>query len=117
MLTIYGIKNCDTMKKAFLWLESKKISYNFHDYKKEGITEEKLKGWLKKVELSNLINVKGTTWKGLTEEQKSTINDPSKAIKLLIEKPSAIKRPFIELNNQYLIGFNISEWEKTLSNI
>lgn len=115
MITIYGIKNCNTMKKAFDWLKDHHIPFKFHDYKKEGVSEIKLKTWLLKFNIWEVINAKGSTWRLLSDEQKSNIRDDQSAISLMIEKTSVIKRPLVELENgDYLLGFDEMEWSKKL---
>jgi arsenate reductase len=111
MIHIYGIKNCDTMKKAFTWLDDHGISYTFHDYKKLGITPDKLNEWLKTIPLNKLINTKGTTFKKLTHEQQESMHDTSQAIELMVNQPSMIKRPLVEKNNLILLGFEVNAWE------
>ena len=111
MIHIYGIKNCDTMKKAFNWLDEHDISYTFHDYKKLGITSHKLTTWLQHVNVLQLINSKGTTFKKLTALQQESIHDKAQAIDLMINQPSMIKRPIVEVNNKILLGFKPTDWE------
>lgn len=96
MLTVYGIPNCDTVKKALTALKENQLPYTFHDYKKEGISREKLEVWLTQQPKETLINRAGTTWKQLSDEQKSAVQDNESAIALMMEKPSVIKRPVIE---------------------
>ena len=110
MLKIYGIKNCDTMKKAFTWLDSKGIKYVFHNYKTDGIDENTILDWLKKLPLDQVINMKGATWRGLSEEEKASVIDINKAINLMIAKPSMIKRPLVQFNQKYILGFSEQEW-------
>lgn len=98
MTIIYGIKNCDTVKKALKWLEDNNIKFVFHDYKKSGINSEKLQEFIKKFGLEKVLNSKGTTWKQLSEEQKP--KDEKSAIKLMMEKTSLIKRPVMLPNFQ-----------------
>jgi arsenate reductase (glutaredoxin) len=112
MIQLYGIKNCDTMKKAFTWLDKKKVAYTFHDYKKEGIDEDTLKIWLKKIPLDKLINIKGSTWRLLSEKEKASITSIEKATKLMMEKTSIIKRPLVVVSKgNYILGFNEEEWK------
>ncbi len=111
MLKIYGIKNCDTMKKAFTFLEEKGKPYAFHDYKKEGIDAGTIRTWLKKLSLELVINMKGTTWKQLTDEQKAKAQNTEAAIALMMEKPSLIKRPLVELDGEFTLGFSPEAWE------
>jgi arsenate reductase len=114
MIHIYGIKNCDTMKKAFAWLDAHGIIYTFHDYKKLGITSHKLTAWLQDVNVSELINTKGTTFKKLTTQQQESIHDKAQAIALMINQPSMIKRPLVEVNNKILLGYKPTDWEMVL---
>jgi len=103
--TIYGIKNCDTMKKARTWLESHGIEYDFHDYKVSGIEATKLVGWLKVVGWETLLNRAGTTFRKLPDRAKQNL-DEAKAIKLMLEQPSMIKRPVLERGKTTLVGFS-----------
>lgn len=96
MIKIYGIKNCNTMKKTFEIFDSEEIAYVFHDYKKEKPSEDLLEKFVKKSDLSSIINKKGTTYRKLTEEEKLKMESLNTAIPLLIEKSSMIKRPIIE---------------------
>jgi len=104
MYKIYGIKNCDTMKKTFDWFTQHNIPYQFHDYKKEGISADKIQEWLTQKPWDILINRAGTTWKKLSEEEKAT--DDSTATQLMVAKPSMIKRPIIETDKIIVMGFN-----------
>lgn len=108
---IYGIKNCDTMKKAFAWLESHRIAYDFHDYKKAGVPPGKLKEWAAKAGWEKLVNSRGPTWRKIPESQKSPL-DEGRALRLLEENPSAIKRPVVEAGAKLLVGFDPAEFEK-----
>jgi arsenate reductase len=109
-MTVYGIKNCDTMKKAFDWLMENKIEYDFHDYKKSGIDKATIQEWLKSFPIEQVINTIGTTWKQLSDEQKSSISNIEDAIELMILKPSMIKRPLVKLEKVYLLGFDVEKW-------
>lgn len=113
MTTIYGIKNCDTMKKARRWLDEHNVAYEFHDFKKEGIDEKTLATWCKKLSWETLLNRRGTTWRKLPDKIKDTINEKS-AIKLMQEQPSIIKRPVLQTGNTYLVGFDEQEYRKLL---
>lgn len=115
MIKIYGIKNCDTMKKAFTWLDQHKVKYEFHDYKKEGVTKAVIESWLEQHPIEQVINMKGTTWKNLSEEQKTFIKNKSKAIALMMEQPSMIKRPMVETGKKVILGFNPEAWTKEIS--
>lgn len=114
MYTIYGIKNCDTMKKAFIWLDEQGIKYTFHDYKKQGITVPKLNEWLKNIAVDKLINTKGTSFKKLTPEQQASITQPHLAIELMLSNPSMIKRPLVEFDGNYTLGFDATVWTALL---
>jgi len=103
--TIYGIRNCDTMKKARAWLEAHGVDYDFHDYKSDGIDRATLEKWAKTVGWEVLLNRAGTTFRKLPDDAKQNI-DERKAIKLMLEQPSMIKRPVIERGKSLLIGFS-----------
>jgi arsenate reductase (glutaredoxin) len=94
---IYGIKNCDTMKKAFAWLDAHKVAYEFHDYKKEGVPPGKLKEWSAKVGWEKLANTRGPTWRKIPDAKKAGLNE---------ENTSAIKRPIVEAGGKLLVGFD-----------
>jgi arsenate reductase (glutaredoxin) len=102
------------MKKAFVWLEENGIAYTFHDYKSKGITAEKITKWLSVHPLESLINQKGTTFKQLSEAEKISTTKTDKAIELMIQKTSMIKRPIVETGNEVLVGFNPDFWDKHL---
>ena len=106
MIKIYGIPNCGSVKKAFVWLNENKIKFEFHDFKKEGVTKNKLESWLEKQPMEILLNKKGTTWKGLTGVAQKKSKEEKEAIKLLIENTSLIKRPVIESGENVLVGFD-----------
>ena len=113
MITIYGIKNCDTMKKARRWLDEHNVAYDFHDYKKDGIDEKTLKAWSKKLGWETLLNRRGTTWRKLPDKIKDNINEKS-AIKVMLEQPSIIKRPVLKSGSHYLVGFDEQDYQKLL---
>jgi arsenate reductase len=102
--TIYGIKNCDTMKKARAWLDGKGVTYAFHDYKAAGIDKDRLKGWADKVGWEALLNRAGTTFKKLPDADKEGLTE-KKALALMLAQPSMIKRPVLELGGKLLVGF------------
>ena len=104
-ITMYGIKNCDTIKKARNWLEGKGVAYDFHDYKTAGIERGRLEGWAGKVGWETLLNRAGTTFRKLPDRAKQNL-DEAKAIKLMLEQPSMIKRPVLERGKTLLVGFN-----------
>ncbi|MFZ4799215.1 MAG: Spx/MgsR family RNA polymerase-binding regulatory protein, partial [Bacteroidia bacterium] len=105
-MKIYGIKSCDTMKKAFTWLNNNSIEYLFFDYKKKILLEDKFNYWLEKLPLEQIVNKQGTTYKKLTDEQKVAIQNPATAFDIIKVNTSAIKRPLIEINDQVIVGFN-----------
>jgi len=113
-MIIYGIKNCDTMKKAFTWLNEKGFEYTFHDYKTEGISKKKIEEWLKHLLIDQIINTKGTTFKNLSESEKASISNKDKAIELIINNTSMIKRPVLEFGKDLLLGYKAEIWESTL---
>ena len=104
MPTIFGIKHCDTMKKAFAWLDAHGIDYAFHDYKTAGIDAGHLKTWSSQVGWEVLLNTRGTTWRKLSPTQQANMNE-SKALGLMGEHPSLIKRPVLENGKSLLVGF------------
>lgn len=113
MLTIYGIKNCDTMKKAFAWLNENNITYTFHDYKKAGISSQKLEAWDKALGWETLLNRKGTTWRKLDASIQAGITR-EKALQLMQEQTSIIKRPVLEHGTLLLTGFDPNIWAQAL---
>lgn len=114
MLHVYGIKNCSTVKKALNWLEENKLDYTFHDYKKEGISEEKLREWEKEISWETLVNKKGTTWRKLTTEAQTAVTDAKSANQILVKNTSMIKRPLIEGGKQLVVGFDENEYSSFL---
>ena len=104
-VTIYGIKNCDTMKKARAWLDKKGVAYGFHDYKTAGIERGRLEGWAGKVGWETLLNRAGTTFRKLPDAAKQDV-DESRAVTLMLEQPSMIKRPVLERGRTLLVGFS-----------
>jgi Spx/MgsR family transcriptional regulator len=115
MKTVYAIPNCNTVKKALDWLKANKVAYEFHDYKKKGITATQLTAWSNQIGWEALINKKGTTWKQLPKELQETITNQKVAIALMMEKTSVIRRPLIEEDGKVLvIGFEETEYKKAL---
>jgi arsenate reductase (glutaredoxin) len=105
MIKVYGIKQCSTMKKAFDWLAANNLPYEFHDYKKFGISQDKLGAWAQQLGWKVLLNTKGTTWRKLPEEVRSNISEET-ALQLMQEQPSLIKRPVIEAGSKLLVGYD-----------
>ena len=110
-LRIYGIKNCDTMKKARAFLDAKGLAYDFHDYKAAGIEPAKLRAWAKDVGWEKLLNKAGTTFKKLPDAEREGLTE-AKAIALMAAQPSMIKRPVLEAGGKLLVGFRPEEYEK-----
>ena len=110
-LTIYGIKNCDTMKKARAVLDGRDVAYAFHDYKTAGVARAKLEGWVKKAGWETLLNKAGTTFRKLPDKDKEGLTE-KKAIALMLAQPSLIKRPVLELSGgKLLVGFKPEQYE------
>ncbi|HVJ55724.1 MAG TPA: ArsC family reductase [Aliidongia sp.] len=109
-VTIYGIKNCDTMKKARAWLDAHGVAYEFHDYKAAGIERRRLEGWAEAVGWETLLNRAGTTFRKLPDADRDGLTE-SKAIALMLEQPSMIKRPVLDLGGKLLVGFKPESYE------
>jgi Spx/MgsR family transcriptional regulator len=115
MKIVYAIPNCNTVKKALDWLKANKVAYEFHDYKKKGITAVQLTAWIKQVGWEALINKKGATWRQLPKEQQESITTQKAAIVLMMEKTSIIKRPLVQADGKIiLLGFDETEYKKAL---
>jgi len=110
-MKLYGIPNCDTVKKACTWLETHGVTYEFHDYKKLGVDNALLAKWMAKVGWESVINRKGQTWRKLSDAEKAQVVDDASAIQLAQDKPSAIKRPAFEHKGKLILGFNESEYQ------
>lgn len=110
--TLYGIPNCDTVKKAKTWLDANGIEFTFHDFKKSGIDCDMIKNWLSHVEWNTLVNRKGTTWRALSEERKAAINNAEEATALMLEAPSVIKRPVLVHANGTHVGFSADLYQQ-----
>ena len=112
-VTIYGIKNCDTMKKARACLDKKGVAYDFHDYKTAGIDRGRLEGWARKVSWEVLLNRAGTTFRKLPDTDKEGLTE-AKAIALMIAQPSMIKRPVLDVNGRLIVGFKPETYAQAL---
>jgi arsenate reductase (glutaredoxin) len=113
-ITIYGIKNCDTMKKARAWLDKRGVDYAFHDYKASGIDRERLEQWCANVGWEILLNRAGTTFRKLPDKDKAAIT-PKSAIALMLAQPSMIKRPVLDLGrDRLLVGFKAEQYQAAL---
>jgi Spx/MgsR family transcriptional regulator len=111
---VYGIKNCETMKKAFAWLDKRNVAYDFHDYKKEGADEAVLKAAMKKFGWENVLNRKGTTWRKLPEDMRGKMTEKS-AMAAALDNPSLIKRPLVVAGAQMVLGFDEEALERLIS--
>ena len=111
---LYGIPNCDTVKKARKWLDANGIEYAFHDYKKEGADAAKLEGWMADKGVEAVLNKRGTTYRKLSDEEKAQGGDSHGAVALLVQHPSMIKRPVVEHSGGILVGFKEDEWSANL---
>ncbi|MEE4297431.1 MAG: arsenate reductase [Wenzhouxiangella sp.] len=103
---IYGIKSCDTCRKAMNWLDEQNMQYQWHDFRADGLDGEKVKHWLEAVGVETLVNRRSTTWRTLVEADRNKALDPQQAIDLLLEHPTLIKRPVIERDSRVFVGFN-----------
>src|SRR5262245_55700480 len=112
-VTIYGIKNCDTMKKARAWLDAHGVAYGFHDYKTEGIDRGRLEAWAREVGWETLLNRAGTTFRKLPDRDKEGLTE-KEAIALMLDQPSMIKRPVLDLGSRRLVGFTPDAYQKAL---
>ena len=113
MIKVFGIKNCDTMKKAFAWLEANGVSYEFTDYKKAGIAEAKLPDWNQRAGWQKLLNTRGLMWKKLSETERADV-DEAKALTLMAQYPSLIKRPVLDTGKDLLVGFSPESYAEQL---
>jgi arsenate reductase len=112
--TIYGIKNCDTMKKARAWLDGHGVAYDFHDYKTAGIGKDTLKKWSDEVGWETLLNRAGTTFRKLPDADKEGLNE-RKAVALMLAQPSMIKRPVLDVGGKLLVGFKPEVYAKEVA--
>lgn len=111
MIKLYGIPNCDTIKKARSWLDKHGVDYEFHNYKKQGVPEKELKAWIKQLGWEVLLNKRGTTWRQLDEDTKAKVNQAS-AIQIMLDNPSIIKRPVLDVDGQYHVGFSADHYQQ-----
>ena len=114
-VTVYGIANCDTVKKARAWLAERGIDGVFHDYKKLGVPLEPLERWIHSVGWEPLINRKGTSWRNLDAQQQAAVHDVASARELMLAQPSVIRRPVLEHPGGLLVGFDADEWGRALA--
>ena len=111
-IEVYGIPNCDTVKKALAWLEDHHLDFAFHNFKKEGLAPAKVKTWLKQVEWTQLINRSGMTWRKLDDESKAAITTAAAAVRLMCDQPSVVKRPVIEYGATLVLGFDSQRYSE-----
>ena len=114
MITVYGIPNCDSVKKARAWLNEQGLDYQFHDFKKAGVPAKRLDAWLERFGWETVINRRGTSWRRLPDEERDAM-DTDRAREAAIANPSLIKRPVVESGEQMLIGFDADQWQETLT--
>jgi arsenate reductase len=115
-ITLYGIPNCDTVKKARAWLNDQGVDYLFHDFKKAGVSRTMLEGWTSVVSWDALVNRRGTTWRGLPEARRDAVVDANSAVVLMMESPSVIKRPVLVASGKVHVGFSTAEYAHLFSN-
>ena len=112
-MVVYGITNCDTVKRARAWLDERGRAYAFHDFKKSGVPERQLDAWLKAAGWEALLNRKGTTWRKLDAATQARVADAGAARALMIEQPSVIKRPIVEWDDgRITVGFDAAQWTR-----
>lgn len=114
MITLYGIPNCDTVKKARTWLDQNSVEHQFHDFRKDGVDAAQVKQWIADLGVDTLINKRSTSWKALTDEQKSGLNE-STALELILESPTLIKRPLLDKDGELQVGFKTATYETTFA--
>jgi len=112
-MKMYGIRNCDTVKKARAWLDARGLAYEFHDYKTAGVDEAQLRRWVEEFGWEKVLNRAGTTFRKLPEPDKTGV-DADKAVALMLAQPSMIKRPLLDLGHARLLGFDASAWAEAL---
>lgn len=115
MITVYGIPNCDTVKRARAWLGSQGVAHTFHDFRKQGVPTHLVAEWQQRLGWETLLNKKGTTWRQLTSEQQAKAVDAASATDLMVAYPSIIKRPVVDWPSGVSVGFDSNEWIKRLA--
>jgi len=115
MITLFGIPNCDTIKKTRTWLEKAGVDYQFHDYRKDGSPESLIKSFLAQFEYNELINMRGTTWRKLPESSRDKLDEKS-AVQLMCSQPALIKRPLLRAEHSWLLGFNEARLQEFVTN-
>lgn len=115
-IILYGIPNCDTVKKARKYLDSHPIDYQFHDFRKQGLTPETVQHWCEQLGWEAVLNKRSTSWRALDEADKADLN-ADKAITLMLAQPTLIKRPVLDINGQYQVGFKDADYQQALQNL
>lgn len=113
MTILYGIKNCDTVKKARQWLDKQQIDYRFHDFRSDGLSASQISHWIATIGLDTLVNKRSTTWKELDQAAKDGFNEHT-AVALIVAHPTLIKRPLLETGNSAQVGFKADSWQALL---
>lgn len=113
MVALYGIRNCDTMKKARAWLDAQGVAYRFHDYQRDGLDETRLRGWVDELGWEALVNRRGTTWRKLPEAVREQM-DSAAAIRIMLENPSIIRRPLLDTGEVRHLGFSEADYQRML---
>ncbi|MFL6674247.1 MAG: ArsC family reductase [Massilia sp.] len=108
--TLYGIPNCDTVKKARTWLAEQGHDFIFHDFRKQGLARETVAHWLEQLDWEVLVNRKGMTWRNLADERRAAVNDKASALALMLENPSVIKRPVLDNAGKLSVGFSAEQY-------
>lgn len=111
---LYGIPNCDTMKRAVAWLRDHGVEHDFHDYRKRGVPSDLLRAWAARVGWAQLLNRSGTTWRKLTEAEKAAAGEEDGALALMARQPSVIRRPVLDYNGDLLVGFDADHYQQLL---
>ncbi len=115
MTTLYGIKNCDTIRRARKWLEANGIDYRFHDVRSDGLDESQLNNWVEILGWETLLNKRGMSWRKLADEDKTDL-DADKAARLMLAQPAMIKRPILEHNGELFCGFSDARYQQIFQN-
>mgnify|MGYP001038360773 CR=1 FL=1 len=114
LITLYGIKNCDTVKKARNWLAAHRVEYQFHDFRADGLEPKAVEGWLRELGWQNLVNRRSTSWKALDETSRETMTEGT-ALTAILAQPTLIKRPLLDTGHERFVGFTAASYEKIFS--
>ncbi|TSE31294.1 Regulatory protein Spx [Tepidimonas thermarum] len=114
MIRVYGIPNCETVKKARAWLQAQDVPHTFHDFKKQGLPTDRLDAWLAALGWEALLNRRGTTWRQLDDATRAGVTDAASARALMLAKPSVIRRPVVEWGDAVTVGFDPEDWQRRL---